>query len=68
MKIAIVHGPNLRLLGQREPEVYGTDTLEDINSKLEKLAHEMGVEITTFQSNHEGELLDHIERMAEEVQ
>ena len=52
MKIAIVHGPNLRLLGQREPEVYGTDTLEDINSKLEKLADELGVEITTFQSNH----------------
>ena len=61
MKIAIVHGPNLRLLGQREPEVYGTDTLEDINSKLEKLAHELGVEITTFQSNHEGEIIDTIQ-------
>ena len=68
MKIAVIHGPNLRLLGKREPEVYGTDTLEDINDHLQKTANELGVEITVFQSNHEGELIDYIERMAPEVE
>ena len=61
MRIAVIHGPNLRLLGQREPEVYGTDTLDDVNRQLSELAEELGVEMTVFQSNHEGELLDHIE-------
>lgn len=61
MKIAVVHGPNLRLLGQREPEVYGTDTLADVNDALEALAAELGVEVEAYQSNHEGELLDFIE-------
>ena len=59
MKIAVIHGPNLRSLGKREPEVYGTDTLEDINDHLQKTANELGVEITAFQSNHEGELIDY---------
>ena len=68
MKIAVIHGPNLRSLGKREPEVYGTDTLEDINDHLQKMARELGVEITAFQSNHEGELIDYIERMAPEVE
>ena len=68
MKIAVIHGPNLRSLGKREPEVYGTDTLEDINDHLQKMANELGVEITVFQSNHEGELIDYIERMAPEVE
>ena len=61
MKIAVVHGANLRLLGQREPEVYGTDTLADVNDALATLASELGVEVETYQSNHEGELLDFIE-------
>jgi 3-dehydroquinate dehydratase II len=61
VKIGVIHGPNLRLLGRREPEVYGTDTLDDVNAKLTTLAGELGVEIDTFQSNHEGELLDHVE-------
>lgn len=61
MRIAVVHGPNLRLLGKREPEVYGTATLADIDEALTVLAGELGVEIETFQSNHEGELLDYIE-------
>lgn len=61
MKIAVVHGPNLRLLGRREPEVYGTDTLDDVNARLAALAAELGVQIETFQSNHEGELLDYID-------
>jgi len=68
MKIAVIHGPNLRSLGKREPEVYGTDTLEDINDHLQNMANELGVEITAFQSNHEGELIDYIERMAPEVE
>ena len=67
MKIAVIHGPNLRSLGKREPEVYGTDTLEDINDHLQNMANELGIEITAFQSNHEGELIDYIERMAPEV-
>jgi len=61
VRIAVVHGPNLRLLGKREPEVYGTATLADIDEALTVLAGELGVEIETFQSNHEGELLDYIE-------
>jgi 3-dehydroquinate dehydratase-2 len=67
MRIAVVHGPNLRLLGRREPEVYGTDTLEDVNERLEALASELGVQIETFQSNHEGELLDFIDEAAGRV-
>ena len=68
MKIAVIHGPNLRSLGKREPEVYGTDTLEDINDHLQNMANELGIEITAFQSNHEGELIDYIERTAPEVE
>ena len=61
MKIAVVHGANLRLLGRREPEVYGTDTLDDVNRLIADLGQELGVEIETFQSNHEGELIDFID-------
>lgn len=64
MKIAVIHGPNLRLLGRREPEVYGTDTLDDVNRALEELAGELGVELESFQSNHEGEILDFVEAAA----
>jgi 3-dehydroquinate dehydratase-2 len=60
MKIAVIHGPNLRLLGKREPEVYGSDSLDDVNRKLGELAAELGVELETYQSNHEGEILDYI--------
>lgn len=58
MKILVLHGPNLNLLGTREPEVYGSMTLEDINNKLIELGKELGTEITVFQSNHEGALID----------
>jgi 3-dehydroquinate dehydratase-2 len=68
MKIAVIHGPNLRLLGTREPEVYGTDTLDDVNAKLAALASELGVALDTFQSNHEGEILDFIEEAAKRVE
>ena len=67
MKIAVIHGPNLRLLGTREPEVYGTDTLDDVNAKLAALATELGATLETFQSNHEGEILDFIEEAAKRV-
>jgi 3-dehydroquinate dehydratase-2 len=67
IKIAAVHGPNLRLLGRREPEVYGTDTLEDVNGRLEELARSLGVEMETFQSNHEGELIDFIDEASRRV-
>lgn len=63
MKIAVIHGPNLRLLGTREPEVYGTDSLDDINRKIENLATESGVQVEFFQSNHEGEILDYLEEV-----
>lgn len=60
MKILIIHGPNLNLLGKREPEIYGTLTLEDINQRIRALAKELGVEVSCVQSNHEGVLVQAI--------
>lgn len=57
-KILILHGPNLQLLGKREPDVYGTDTLSSINGLLEEKAKYHKVELKIFQSNHEGQLID----------
>jgi 3-dehydroquinate dehydratase-2 len=68
MRIAVVHGPNLRLLGRREPHVYGSDTLAEINQALEALAAELGAELEIFQSNHEGEILDFLEEVADRAQ
>ncbi len=68
MRIAVIHGPNLRLLGRREPEVYGTNTLGDINAALRSLGGELGVEVETFQSNSEAEILDYLEEAAGRVQ
>ena len=68
MRIAVVHGPNLRLLGRREPNVYGSSTLEDINEGLRSLARELGAELEIFQSNHEGEILDFLEDVQDRVQ
>jgi len=58
MKTLILHGPNLNLLGTREPDVYGSMTLDDINNKLIELGKELGAEVKCQQSNHEGALID----------
>jgi len=58
MKILVLHGPNLNLFGRREPHIYGTMTLAEIDQKLAALARELKVELETVQSNHEGALLD----------
>jgi len=58
MKILVLHGPNLNLLGTREPEIYGSMMLGDINTKLIELGKESGAELKCFQSNHEGALID----------
>lgn len=68
MKILVIHGPNLRLLGRREPHVYGTETLDEVNDALREVAEELEVELELLQSNHEGEILDHLERASSQVQ
>lgn len=60
-KVLVLHGPNLNLLGTRQPEIYGRETLEDINNGLFEQAALAGWEITCRQSNHEGELIDWIQ-------
>ncbi len=67
MTVAVLHGPNLNLLGQREPEVYGRETLADIDERLRRLAAELGVRLESFQANGEGELIDRIQELAGRV-
>lgn len=58
--VLVIHGPNLNLLGVREPEVYGSVTLADINASLAALAKELGLSVECFQSNHEGDMVEKI--------
>jgi 3-dehydroquinate dehydratase-2 len=60
--ILVIQGPNLNLLGTREPDVYGKTTLEDIHKRLGELAKAFSVDLDTYQSNHEGELIDRIQK------
>lgn len=60
LKIALIHGPNLNLLGLREPDVYGSDTFDEINRKIRDHARSLGIEVRVSQSNHEGEIIDAI--------
>jgi 3-dehydroquinate dehydratase-2 len=66
-RIAVIHGPNLNLLGIREPEVFGTKSFEEINLSIKKRAQELRIEVDIFQSNHEGEIVDHIQRIHQEI-
>jgi 3-dehydroquinate dehydratase-2 len=68
MKILVVHGPNLNLLGKREPHIYGTVTLDEINGRLKSLSADLGVEVSCFQSNHEGELVQKVQDAMGEYQ
>jgi 3-dehydroquinate dehydratase-2 len=67
VKIAVVHGPNLNLLGQREPEVYGSATLAQVDAALVALGMELEAQVVTFQSNGEGALVDHVQQAASSV-
>ncbi len=64
IKVLVLHGPNLNFLGKREPEVYGRTTLAEINRELSMLAQKEGVEVRSFQSNHEGALIDTLQGAA----
>ena len=61
-RILVIHGCNLNLLGTREPEVYGTTTLEEIDAQIAALAAELGVKVRSLQSNHEGEVIEAIQQ------
>jgi 3-dehydroquinate dehydratase-2 len=67
VKISVIHGPNLGSLGRREPEVYGTATLQDVDRALAAHATDLGVEVESFQSNSEGAILDHLEAVADQA-
>lgn len=60
-EVAVIHGPNLNMLGRREPEIYGYLTLDDLNKKIQEQGEKLKLSLTIFQSNHEGEIVDFIQ-------
>lgn len=58
MKVAVIHGPNINLLGKRDKSIYGSDTIEDVDNMIYKKSKELGIEVNIFQSNSEGEIID----------
>lgn len=67
MRIEVLHGPNLNLLGTREPALYGTATLPEVDEQLERLGTELGAAVAAYQSNHEGALVDRVQATAGET-
>ena len=65
MKILVIHGPNLNMLGKRDKSIYGEKTLPEIDALLKKEARALGVDLATFQSNHEGALIDFVQEQAD---
>jgi 3-dehydroquinate dehydratase II len=63
-RIVVVNGPNLNLLGKREPSIYGTKSLADLNKLVKRKAHELQVAVVLYQSNHEGEIIDFLQKEA----
>jgi 3-dehydroquinate dehydratase II len=61
-RVVVVNGPNLNLLGKREPHIYGTRSLDDLNKYVSEKARALDLEVTTFQSNHEGEIIDFLQK------
>ncbi|MGD8881436.1 MAG: type II 3-dehydroquinate dehydratase [Desulfobacterales bacterium] len=61
-KVLVIHGPNLNMLGKREPDIYGHQTLDEINAGLKAKASKLGLHIETFQSNHEGDIVEKIQQ------
>src|SRR5512136_2596934 len=68
MKILVIHGPNLNMLGKRDKTIYGEKTLQEIDAILKREARALGVDVLTFQSNHEGALIDFIQEQADSAQ
>ena len=62
IKVIVIHGPNLNMLGKREPDIYGHETLDTIDRELKRIGKTMGIIVDTFQSNHEGEIVDRLQQ------
>ena len=67
LKILVIHGPNLNMLGTREPELYGKTTLDEVNKNLKKVGETKGLSVETFQSNHEGAIVEKIQKARGEI-
>ena len=67
MKILVIHGPNLNMLGKRDPNKYGTVTMEQINHELESISKKLHIELEFFQSNHEGSIIDFLQKESSRV-